>query len=97
MLPYADLFWTRNLSIAIGIVISSAFPAILVYAQELLPKKLGMVSGLFYGFAFGMGGLGSALLGSLADKTSIIYIYQLCAYLPIIGVVGLFLPNLKKK
>jgi FSR family fosmidomycin resistance protein-like MFS transporter len=97
MLPYADLFWTRNLSIAIGIIISSAFPAILVYAQELLPKKLGMVSGLFYGFAFGMGGLGSALLGSLADKTSIIYIYQLCAYLPIIGVVGLFLPNLKKK
>jgi FSR family fosmidomycin resistance protein-like MFS transporter len=97
ILPYADLFWTRNLSIAIGIIISSAFPAILVYAQELLPKKLGMVSGLFYGFAFGMGGLGSALLGSLADKTSIIYIYQLCAYLPIIGVVGLFLPNLKKK
>jgi FSR family fosmidomycin resistance protein-like MFS transporter len=97
MLPYADLFWTRNLSIAIGIIISSAFPAILVYAQELLPKKLGMVSGLFYGFAFGMGGLGSALLGSLADNTSIIYIYQLCAYLPIIGVVGLFLPNLKKK
>ena len=78
-------------------IISSAFPAILVYAQELLPKKLGMVSGLFYGFAFGMGGLGSALLGSLADKTSITYIYQLCAYLPLIGIVALFLPNLKKK
>lgn len=97
MLPFADLFWTGILSVIIGMIISSAFPAILVYAQELLPKKLGMVSGLFYGFAFGMGGLGSALLGSLADKTSITYIYQLCAYLPLIGVVALFLPNLKKK
>jgi FSR family fosmidomycin resistance protein-like MFS transporter len=97
LLPYADLFWTGILSVIIGMIISSAFPAILVYAQELLPKKLGMVSGLFYGFAFGMGGLGSALLGSLADKTSIIYIYQLCAYLPLIGMVAIFLPNLKKK
>ena len=97
MLPFADLFWTGVLSVVIGMIISSAFPAILVYAQELLPKKLGMVSGLFYGFAFGMGGLGSALLGSLADKTSITYIYQLCAYLPLIGIVALFLPNLKKK
>ena len=97
MLPFANLFWTGVLSVVIGMIISSAFPAILVYAQELLPKKLGMVSGLFYGFAFGMGGLGSALLGSLADKTSITYIYQLCAYLPLIGIVALFLPNLKKK
>jgi FSR family fosmidomycin resistance protein-like MFS transporter len=97
LLPYADLFWTGILSVIIGMIISSAFPAILVYAQELLPKKLGMVSGLFYGFAFGMGGLGSALLGSLADKTSITYIYQLCAYLPLIGIVAIFLPNLKKK
>ena len=97
LLPFADLFWTGVLSVVIGMIISSAFPAILVYAQELLPKKLGMVSGLFYGFAFGMGGLGSALLGSLADKTSITYIYQLCAYLPLIGIVTLFLPNLKKK
>lgn len=97
LLPFADLFWTGVLSVVIGMIISSAFPAILVYAQELLPKKLGMVSGLFYGFAFGMGGLGSALLGSLADKTSITYIYQLCAYLPLIGIVALFLPNLKKK
>lgn len=97
LLPFADLFWTGVLSVVIGMIISSAFPAILVYAQELLPKKLGMVSGLFYGFAFGMGGLGSALLGSLADKTSITYIYQLCAYLPFIGIVALFLPNLKKK
>lgn len=97
LLPFADLFWTGILSVIIGMIISSAFPAILVYAQELLPKKLGMVSGLFYGFAFGMGGLGSAFLGSLADKTSITYIYQLCAYLPLIGIVALFLPNLKKK
>ena len=97
LLPYVDLFWTGVLSILIGIIISSAFPAILVYAQELLPKKLGMVSGLFYGFAFGMGGLGSALLGNLADHTSITYVYYLCAYLPLIGIIALFLPNLKKK
>ncbi|CAM3985917.1 MFS transporter [Flavobacterium weaverense] len=97
MLPFVDLFWTGVLSFVIGTVISSAFPAILVYAQELLPKKLGMVSGLFYGFAFGMGGLGSALLGNLADHTSITYVYYLCAYLPLIGIIAFFLPNLKKK
>lgn len=97
LLPYADLFWTSILSVIIGIILSSAFPAILVYAQELLPKKLGMVSGLFYGFAFGMGGLGSALLGNLADHTSIAYVYYLCSYLPLIGMVAVFLPNLKKK
>ncbi len=96
LLPYAGLFWTGVLSVVIGIIISSAFPAILVYAQELLPKKLGMVSGLFYGFAFGMGGLGSALLGYLADHTSIEYVYHICAYLPLIGVIAYFLPNLKK-
>nr|WP_309758808.1 MFS transporter [Flavobacterium sp.] len=97
LLPHMDLFWTGVLSVVIGIIISSAFPAILVYAQELLPKKLGMVSGLFYGFAFGMGGLGSALLGNLADHTSITYVYNLCAFLPLIGVIAFFLPNLKKK
>ncbi len=97
LLPHVDLFWTGVLSVLIGTIISSAFPAILVYAQELLPKKLGMVSGLFYGFAFGMGGLGSALLGNLADHTSITYVYYLCAYLPLIGIIALFLPNLKKK
>lgn len=97
MLPYADLFWTDVLMIVIGIIISSAFPAILVYAQELLPKKLGMVSGLFYGFAFGMGALGSALLGKLADVTSIQYVYHVCSFLPIIGVICYFLPNLNKK
>ena len=97
MLPYANLFYTDILMIIIGIIISSAFPAIIVYAQELLPKKIGMVSGLFYGFAFGMGALGSALLGILADKTSITFVYSICSFLPIFGAVCYFLPNLKKK
>lgn len=97
LLPYANLFWTGALSVIIGIIISSAFPAILVYAQELLPKKLGMVSGLFYGFAFGMGGLGSAVLGYIADHTGIEYVYHICAFLPLIGIIAFFLPNLKKK
>ena len=97
LLPYANLFYTDVLMIIIGVIISSAFPAIIVYAQELLPKKLGMVSGLFYGFAFGMGALGSALLGILADHTSITFVYQICSYLPIFGVVCYFLPNMKKK
>jgi FSR family fosmidomycin resistance protein-like MFS transporter len=96
LLPYADLLWTGVLSMIIGVIMSSAFPAILVYAQELLPKKLGMVSGLFYGFAFGMGGLGSAVLGNLADHTSVEYVYNICAYLPLIGIIAYFLPNLKK-
>ncbi|MBC7641123.1 MAG: MFS transporter [Flavobacterium sp.] len=96
MLPYANLFWTDILMIVIGMIISSAFPAIIVYAQELLPKKLGMVSGLFYGFAFGMGALGSALLGILADHTSITFVYQICSFLPILGIVCYFLPNMKK-
>ncbi|NBL65865.1 MFS transporter [Flavobacterium sp. NST-5] len=97
MLPYASLFYTGVLSVIIGLIISSAFPAILVYAQELLPKKLGMVSGLFYGFAFGMGGLGSALLGYIADHIGIESVYKICAFLPLIGIIALFLPNLKKK
>jgi FSR family fosmidomycin resistance protein-like MFS transporter len=97
LLPYVNLFWTDVLMIVIGIIISSAFPAILVYAQELLPRKLGMISGLFYGFAFGMGALGSALLGTLADYTSIQYVYHVCSFLPLIGIICYFLPNLKKK
>ena len=96
-LPHASLFFTCLLSIIIGLVIASAFSAILVYAQELLPGKVGMVSGLFFGFAFGMGGLGSAVLGALADKTSVEYVYQLCAFLPLIGIITAFLPNLKQK
>lgn len=97
MMPYANLFWTGVLSVIIGTIISSAFPAILVYAQELLPKRLGMISGLFYGFAFGMGGLGAAVLGYMAEQTSIAYVYNICSFLPLIGVIAWFLPNLKKK
>ena len=97
LLPYVNLFWTDVLMIIIGVIMSSAFPAILVYAQELVPKKLGMVSGLFYGFAFGMGALGSALLGKLADLTSIQYMYYVCSFLPLFGIICYFLPNLKKK
>lgn len=96
MLPYANLEQTGVLIVLVGLIISSAFPAILVYAQELLPKKIGMVSGLFYGFAFGMGGLGSAILGWWADQTSITYIYFVCSYLPLIGVIAYFLPNMQK-
>ncbi len=94
MLPHANLFWTSVLSVFIGVIIASAFSAILVYAQELLPGKVGMVSGLFFGFAFGMGGIGSALLGVLADRTSISYVYQVCAFLPLIGLLTGFLPNI---
>ncbi|MEC4116603.1 MFS transporter [Myroides phaeus] len=96
LLPYVDLFWTGILIVIIGLIMSSAFPSILVYAQELLPKKIGMVSGLFFGFAFGMGGLGSAILGVWADKTSIEHIYHICAFLPLIGIIAAFLPNMKK-
>lgn len=96
MLPHADLFWTAILIVIIGLIISSAFPSIIVYAQELLPRKIGVVSGLFYGFAFGMGGLGSAVLGWWADHTSIAFIYGVCAYLPLLGIVAYFLPDMKK-
>ncbi len=94
LLPYANLFWTTVLSIMIGVILASAFSAILVYAQELIPGKIGMISGLFFGFAFGMGGLGSALLGMLADKTSIDYVYHVCSFLPLIGVLTVFLPDI---
>ncbi|MBA5791647.1 MFS transporter [Flavobacterium sp. xlx-214] len=95
-LPYVDMHFTGILIVIIGLIISSAFPSILVYAQELLPKKIGMVSGLFYGFAFGMGGVGSAVLGWWADATSIEYIYHVCSYLPLIGIIAYFLPDMKK-
>lgn len=97
ILPYANLFWTSVLSFIIGTVLSSAFPAIIVYAQELLPGKLGMISGLFYGLAFGMGGIGSAVLGVLADKTSIYFVFQVCAFLPLIGLLAGFLPRIEKR
>lgn len=97
LLPHANLFWTVALTIAIGLILSSAFSAILVYAQELIPGKVGMVSGLFFGFAFGMGGLGAAVLGLLADRTSIDYVYQVIAYLPLLGMVAALLPKVGKK
>jgi FSR family fosmidomycin resistance protein-like MFS transporter len=97
MLPHADLFWTSVLSVVIGLILSSAFSAILVYATELLPGNVGMIAGLFFGFAFGMGGLGAALLGELADARGIEYVYRLCAYLPAIGLLTVFLPNLHRR
>ena len=97
LLPYANLFWTGVLAVIIGVIIASAFSAILVFAQELKPGKVGMISGLFFGFAFGMGGLGSAVLGYIADKTSIEYVYIISSYLPLIGVLAYFLPNIQKK
>ncbi|MGM8363787.1 MFS transporter [Flavobacterium sp. ARAG 55.4] len=97
LLPYVSLFWVGILSIVIGLIISSAFSAILVYATELLPGKVGLVAGLFFGFAFGMGGLGSAILGKLADETSIVYIFKVCAFLPLIGILTSFLPNIESK
>jgi FSR family fosmidomycin resistance protein-like MFS transporter len=92
ILPYAGLTLSVMLTIIIGMVLSSAFSAIVVYAQELMPGRVGMVSGLFFGFAFGMGGLGAAVLGEIADRTSIEFVYHLCAYLPLIGLLTVFLP-----
>jgi FSR family fosmidomycin resistance protein-like MFS transporter len=96
MLPYANLFWTSILSVIIGIILASAFSAILVYAQELVPGKIGMVSGMFFGLAFGMAGIGAAVLGNLADHTSINFVYQVCSFLPAIGLLTGFLPNIEK-
>lgn len=94
LLPYANLFWTGALTIVIGLILASAFSAILVYAQELVPGKVGLISGLFFGFAFGMGGLGSAALGRLADQTSINFVFLVCSFLPLIGLLTAFLPNI---
>jgi FSR family fosmidomycin resistance protein-like MFS transporter len=95
VLPHANLFWTGVLTVPIGLILASAFSAILVYAQDLVPGKVGMISGLFFGFAFGMGGLGAAVLGHLADVTSVEFVYKLCAYLPVIGVLAAFLPAME--
>jgi FSR family fosmidomycin resistance protein-like MFS transporter len=97
LLPHVDLFWTSVLTVVIGLILSSAFSAILVYAQELMPGKVGTIAGLFFGFAFGMGGLGAALLGQLADVKGIEYVYQVCAYLPALGLLTILLPNLHKR
>ena len=95
MLPYANLFWTGILTVAIGLILASAFSAILVYAQDLLPGRVGMVAGMFFGFSFGMGGLGAAALGQVADWTSIETVYRLCSFLPLIGLLTAFLPNIE--
>ncbi|WP_233848227.1 MFS transporter [Paraburkholderia sp. HD33-4] len=97
LLPYANLFWTGVLTVVIGVVLASAFSAILVYAQELIPGKVGMVAGLFFGFAFGLGGVGAAVLGQLADATSIAFVYKVCSFLPLIGVLTVLLPDVEGK
>ena len=97
MLPYVNLFWTCVLTVIIGFILSSAFSAILVYAQELLPHKVGLISGLFFGLAFGIAGIAAAVLGSVADVEGIEYVYKVCAFLPLLGIVTMFLPNAKPK
>lgn len=92
-LPHANLFWTTILSVVVGLTIASAFSAILVYGQELMPGRVGLVAGLFFGFAFGIGGIGAAVLGKVADLTSLDFVYHLCAWLPAIGILTAFLPT----
>jgi MFS transporter, FSR family, fosmidomycin resistance protein len=96
-LPYANLFWIGVLTAIIGLILASAFSAILVYAQELVPGRVGMIAGLFFGLAFGLGGIGSAMLGALADRTSISFVFQVCSYLPLIGLLTWLLPNLEQQ
>ncbi|MGA3156101.1 MAG: MFS transporter [Steroidobacteraceae bacterium] len=96
LLPYASLFWTTPLIIAIGLIVAAAFPAIVVFAQELMPGRVGMVAGLFFGFAFGVAGVGAALLGLLADHTSIETVYRLCSVIPALGLLAMLLPDLKR-
>ncbi len=93
LMPYVNLFWTGVLSVVIGMILSSAFSAILVFAQELIPGKVGMISGLFFGFAFGVAGVGAAVLGKVADWTSITVVYHVCSFLPVIGILAYFLPD----
>jgi FSR family fosmidomycin resistance protein-like MFS transporter len=96
LLPYCSLLWTSILTVFIGVILASAFSAILVYAQELVPGKVGMIAGLFFGLAFGMGGIGSAVLGRMADHSGIQYVFRVCAFLPLLGLLTGFLPNVKK-
>lgn len=97
ILPYVDLMWVGILTFIIGLILSSAFSAIVVFAQELMPGNVGAVSGLFFGFAFGIGGIGAAVLGNLADQHGIEFVYRICAYLPLLGMVAAFLPNIEHK
>jgi FSR family fosmidomycin resistance protein-like MFS transporter len=97
LLPHVNLFWTGVLSVIIGMVLASAFPAIVVFGQELVPGKVGMISGLFFGFAFGVAGLGAAVLGRVADAYGIYTVYRICAFLPAIGLLAGFLPDLRQR
>ncbi len=96
LLPYADLFWTAALSVAIGLIMATAFSTIVVFAQELVPGRVGMISGIFFGIAFGMGGIGAAVLGRLADATSIEFVFKFCSFIPAIGLLTVFLPDLRR-
>lgn len=96
LLPHASLFWTGPLVVVIGLLLASAFPAIVVFAQELAPGKVGMISGLFFGFSFGIGGLGAAVLGHVADVAGIDTVYQICAFLPAIGLLAALLPDVRR-
>ncbi|HEY0853308.1 MAG TPA: MFS transporter, partial [Devosia sp.] len=96
-LPYADFTWTVILTIIIGLVLSSAFSAIVVFAQELMPGRVGMIAGIFFGFAFGAGGIAAAALGAVADATSIGYVFWLCSFLPLVGLLTIFLPDMSRK
>jgi FSR family fosmidomycin resistance protein-like MFS transporter len=96
-LPYANLFWVGILTAIIGLILASAFSAILVYAQELVPGRVGLIAGLFFGLAFGLGGIGSAVLGAIADRTGIPFVFQVCSYLPLIGLLAWLLPNLEHR
>ena len=97
LLPHVNLFWTAVLTVPIGLILSSAFPAIVVYAQDLLPGRTGTVAGLFFGLAFGMGSVGAAVLGGLADHVGISLVYQICAFLPLIGLLAALLPDVHRE
>jgi FSR family fosmidomycin resistance protein-like MFS transporter len=97
MLPYASLFWTSLITVVVGLFLASAFPAIIVYAQELVPGRVGTISGLFFGLAFGLGGIGAAVLGKLADATSIEFVYRVCSFLPAIGLLTALLPDVQRR
>ena len=96
LLPHVDLFWTGILTVVIGFVLASAFPAIVVYAQEIVPGRVGLVAGLFFGLSFGAAGIGAALLGRLADSFGIEFVYRICAYLPALGMLAVFLPDVTR-
>jgi FSR family fosmidomycin resistance protein-like MFS transporter len=94
-MPYADLGWTIALTAVIGLILASAFSTIIVFAQELVPGKVGLIAGLFFGFAFGIGGIGAAVLGEVADIKGIDFVYTICSYLPALGLLTIFLPNIE--